>query len=187
MKTKKSKLLVLALTATLVAVSLITSPSQAAALTGQRGPGGSNGSGYGYAKTGLQAITTLSDLEAEDLQNAIREEYMALNTYQAVLERYPGALPFRQIVVSEGQHVAALIRVAERHGVAVPENSGEVADDTYGSLPEACQMGVELEIADAALYDDLLAGTNNPALIRVYTQLQSASLNNHLPAFEICN
>jgi hypothetical protein len=47
-------------------------------------------------------------------------------------------------------------------------------------------MGVDLEIADAALYDELLAKTSNPALIRVYTRLQAASLNNHLPAFEAC-
>jgi hypothetical protein len=76
--------------------------------------------------------------------------------------------------------------VAERFGVEVPENAGEVADIAWSTIEEACQMGVTFEQMDAALYDELLANTINPVLIRVYTNLQRASLNNHLPAFEAC-
>ncbi len=94
--------------------------------------------------------------------------------------------PFLRIARSEQQHVNALIRVAERFGVEVPENAGEVADIEWSTFEEACQLGVTFEQIDADLYDELLPNTTNPILIRVYTNLQSASLNNHLPAFEAC-
>ena len=42
------------------------------------------------------------------------------------------------------------------------------------------------EIADAALYDELISGTTHTDLLRVYQMLQSASLNSHLPAFQVC-
>ncbi len=41
-------------------------------------------------------------------------------------------------------------------------------------------------IADAALYDTLKAVTTHASLLQVYDNLQSASLNQHLPAFEVC-
>jgi len=54
-------------------------------------------------------------------------------------------------------------------------------------LTAACQAGVDAEIADAALYDELLKVTDNPDVMQVFKNLQAASLNNHLPAFEACN
>ena len=50
-------------------------------------------------------------------------------------------------------------------------------------MSEACQAGVQAEIADAALYDELMAVTTHADLLRVYTNLQSASLNDP-PVFE---
>ena len=46
---------------------------------------------------------------------------------------------------------------------------------------------MDAEIADAALYDELLKVTDNADLIQVFKNLQRASLNAHLPAFETCN
>ena len=46
--------------------------------------------------------------------------------------------------------------------------------------------GVAAEIADAALYDDLKLVTVHSDLVQVYDRLQSASLNQHQPAFEAC-
>lgn len=47
---------------------------------------------------------------------------------------------------------------------------------------------MDTEIADAALYGVLLqAVTNHVDLVQVFTNLQAASLNDHLPAFDGCN
>jgi len=38
----------------------------------------------------------------------------------------------------------------------------------------------------AALYDELMPLTTHSDLLQVYTNLQNASLTQHLPAFEAC-
>jgi len=45
---------------------------------------------------------------------------------------------------------------------------------------------VDAEIADAALYDEIMPSTTHADLLRVYANLKAASLNNHLPAFQAC-
>ena len=57
---------------------------------------------------------------------------------------------------------------------------------TFAGLSEACQAGVDAEIVDAELYDQLKAYTTHTDLLRVYSNLQRTSLNSHLPVFEAC-
>jgi len=158
------------------------------------GPGGNGGAGgYGGGTTGGRttagtglALGPLSDAEIATLQTAILEEYTALNTYQEVINQFGSVYPFNQIVVSESQHVAVLVRLAQKYGIAVPENPGLSTSTTYTDLSEACEAAAALEIADAELYDALIPTVTHTDLIRVFTNLQSASLNSHLPAFESC-
>ena len=168
----------------LVITASVYSPSQAATDAGRGGP--PNRRGMQASPQVQSVVNTLSEQEAADLTAAIQEEYTAMNTYQAVINALGDVQPFVRIARSEQQHVNALIRVAQRFGVDVPENAGEVAEIEWSTLTEACQMGVIFEQVDAALYDELLLNITNPMLIRVYTNLQRASLNNHLPAFEAC-
>jgi len=132
-------------------------------------------------------VTPLSEAEARGLQEAILEEYGAMNLYNAVAEQLGAQVPFSQIARSEQQHAAALIRLAERYGVEVPENPGLASTPQFSSAADACAAGVAAEIADADLYDQLLPDVTHPDLQRVYTNLQNASLQSHLPAFEACN
>ena len=169
----------------MVVNAFVYSPTQAAVEAGRGGP--TNKWSQQPNAAGITTATTLSEQEVADLAAAIQEEYTAMNTYQAVMDELGNVQPFSRIARSEQQHVNALIRVAERFGIDVPENAGEVAEIAWSTLEDACQMGVTFEQMDAALYDELLANTTNPVLIRVYTNLQRASLNNHLPAFEACN
>ena len=153
-----------------------------------RGPGGwSRQGGMGRNATSPAATTPLDAAEKDALERAVLEEYGALNLYDAVLDQYPGAFPFIRIVRSEQQHVNALLRVADRYGVDAPANLGLSEAPTFAALEDACAAGVDAEIADAALYDELLVVTDNPDLVRVYKNLQAASLNSHLPAFEACD
>ena len=168
----------------LVLTASVHSPTLAASDAGRGGP--PNRNGQNASPQGQTVVTTLSEQEAADLATAIQEEYTAMNTYQAVINELGNVRPFSRIVRAEQQHVNALIRVAQRFGVEVPENAGEVASSEWSTLEEACDMGVTFEQMDADLYDELLPNTANAVLIRVYTNLQRASLEKHLPAFEAC-
>jgi len=184
MKNIKSLTLIAIAILVMVVTAFVYSPTQAAVEAGRGGP--TNKWSQQPNAAGITTATTLSELEAADLAEAIQEEYTAMNTYQAIMDELGEIQPFSRIARSEQQHVNALIRVAERFGVEVPENAGEVADIEWSTFEEACQLGVTFEQIDADLYDELLPNTTNPMLIRVYTNLQRASLNNHLPAFEAC-
>ena len=177
--------------------------SQSAALNGDerqsiansQGRGGGNGqsrgsgAGTGNAGSGnggMNATAELSQAEADALIRAIEEEYGALALYESIIATFGEVEPFTDIVQSEAQHAAVLVRQAEKYGLEVPAYTP--ADDlpTFDTLEAACQAGVEAEIADAALYDELMALTDRPDLLRVFTNLQRASLENHLPAFQDC-
>jgi hypothetical protein len=147
---------------------------------------GSTGSVGGYLST-APVVAPLDAAEQAALNEAILEEYGALNLYNAVLDQYGNVLPFSRIARAEAQHVRALTQLFTKYGLSVPANPGLTQAPTVTSLTQACQAGVDAEIADAALYDELLKVTDNPDVVQVYHNLQAASLNNHLLAFEACN
>lgn len=153
---------------------------------GGNGSAGSSSAGNGGAFTGT-ALTPLSDAEAQALQYAILEEYGAFNLYTAVNAQFGSTIPFSYIVRSEQQHINALVRQAQKYGLAVPENPGLANPPEFATLAEACQAGVDAEIADAALYDELKLVTTHADLLQVYDRLQKASLDSHLPAFQLCD
>jgi hypothetical protein len=183
MKTKITTILSLTIIAAMLVAFIPVGTVSADSLTGRGGPGGTQGQGLGTG-TGL-ALTPLTTAEAADLQDAILEEYGALNLYKAVIAQLGDVAPFSQIARSEQMHVNALVRQATKYGVSIPANPGLTAPK-FASLETACQAGVAAEIADAALYDELMPGMTHTDLLRVYQMLQSASLNSHLPAFEAC-
>lgn len=154
--------------------------NQAGGMTNKRG----NGSGTGLAFVETEPLT---DAEVAGLQAAIVEEYMAYNTYAEIIDEYGQVVPFSRIVNAEQKHTNALLRLADYYSVAVPENNGQTFDFSYTTLAEACQVGVEIEKADGADLQQLISETDNPNLIKVYTNLMNASLNKHLVAFEACN
>jgi hypothetical protein len=151
------------------------------------GPGrSSTGTVGGYLST-ASVGAPLDTTEQAALNEAILEEYGALNLYNAVLEQYGSVLPFSRIARAEAQHVRALTQLFTKYGLTVPANPGLSPAPIFTRLTQACKAGVDAEIADATLYDELLKVTDNPDVVRVYRNLQAASLNNHLPAFEACN
>ena len=144
------------------------------------------GYGSGFSGGG-QALAPLTPQEEQALTEAILEEYGALNLYGYIQSEYGYNTPFDSIAQSEENHANSLIRTAEKYGMTVPQNPGLEQVPTYSSMEEACQAGVAAEIADADLYDELLQLTDKTDLQRVFTNLQTASLDNHLPAFEECH
>mgnify|MGYP001554457478 CR=1 FL=1 len=146
------------------------------------------GQGAGYAGSMMGSgvgLGELSETEAEGLILAIEEEYKARALYEYVIDTFGSEVPFVEIAASEAKHAATLVRQAEKYGIDYPAYDPSVFDfPVFATIEEALQAGVDAEIADAELYDALMATTDRADLLRVYTNLQTASLENHLVSFQ---
>jgi hypothetical protein len=144
------------------------------------GRGNGNGAGQG---AGYDPITAT---EIEALNMALDDEYHALVVYQSVIAKFGEVEPFVEIAASEQRHIDALVNQFNKHGLSVPENTWIGNVPIFDSLQQACQAGVEAEIANADLYNQLFSMTDDPSLTRVFTNLSNASWISHLPQFEAC-
>jgi hypothetical protein len=197
MKTNRTKkmyaLVLVSLLISIFASALAFSPVAAAGLENANLYGGNGGSGQGRGigsgtgtGTGTQNAP-LTNAEKDALQKAILEEYKAYNLYASVLSQLGTVTPFNLISNAEQQHIEALSRQAEKYGVSVPANPRLDSTPVFTDLAVACQAGVKAETEDAALYDTLKAVTDHADILRVYTNLQNASLQNHLVEFQACD
>lgn len=123
------------------------------------------------------------------LDEAINDEYKALSTYEAVISEFGMVRPFSMIRGAEEQHIASLKAIYDKYGLEAPENTWLTKITSPETLQEACQIGVDAEIANAALYkDELLPKVSGyEDIVSVFTNLMKASQEKHLPAFERCN
>jgi len=146
------------------------------------GPGNCDGSGDGTC-----TATSPAGLEAI-LVEALQEEYKAEWTYRRVLADLGDVPPFSTIAESEARHVDAILDLFARRAWAAPDSAWTLDNvATFGTLASACAGGVAVEIEDGALYEQYLSRDDLPQdAVNVFTNLQAASLNNHLPAFQTC-
>ncbi|WJM95304.1 hypothetical protein QEP73_17190 [Pseudomonas defluvii] len=68
----------------------------------------------------------------------------------------------------------------------MPDNPWLGKVERYASLQAACEAGVAAEIANAELYERLLGATRRPDILAVLRNLQEASQQRHLAAFQRC-
>jgi rubrerythrin len=120
------------------------------------------------------------------LTEALEDEYKARATYRKVIEKFGPVRPFANIVEAEERHIAALLSLFGRYGVPIPEDPWPGRVSVPDTLEEACRSAVEAEQDNMAMYDRLLAATPEPEVRRVLENLQAASRDRHLPAFERC-
>ena len=73
-----------------------------------------------------------------------------------------------------------------RLGFAIPEDQWQGKGEAPSSLAAACEMAVDAEIENIALYDRLIPRIDDAVVRQVFQNLQDASRNNHLPAFRRC-
>lgn len=111
-------------------------------------------------------------------------EYAAAAAYAAVIDKYGKVQPYVNIRAAERRHVAALARQLERYGVEVPANPWMKKIPAPASLEEAAQAWATGEVDNVKMYDNLIAQTSDPQLVRVLTNLRNSSLKSHLPMFE---
>ncbi len=124
---------------------------------------------------------------ASILNEAIQDEYKARALYQKVIEKFGEVRPFSNIVEAENRHIRALLPLFERYGLPVPPDDWASRVEAPASLLEACQQGVEAEIENMEMYARLLQQSEDfPEVRRVLRELQRASKENHLPAFQRC-
>ena len=158
------------------------------------GPGNGYGPGPGpsYGFCG-NACTGPVGPEPDDigamLALALQEEYKAEFLYRSVLQTFGAeTAPFALIAEAEARHVEALRMLFTRRQLAPPASVWAPSSFApFPSVPLACAAGVAAEQEDAAFYTPYIQRPDLPQDVRnVYTNLQRASLENHLPAFERC-
>jgi rubrerythrin len=121
------------------------------------------------------------------LRIALYDEYAARAYYAAAVEAFgpdSSSAPFANIVQAEVRHVAALSRLCARYGVPRPLDPFPAETAISPSWRANLERGVAGEIANIRLYDYLLGQVAEPDARQVFENLQAASRDNHLPAFQ---
>lgn len=131
-------------------------------------------------------MSQLTEKEVHALHAALDDEYKAWATYDQVIADFGQVRPFSNIREAEGRHIEALRTLFVRYGLPVPANPWPGQVTRFASLQEACEAGVSDEIANAELYERLFEMTERPEILTVLHNLQAASQQRHLPAFQRC-
>lgn len=135
----------------------------------------------------LVSVTASAGIDnVKALKMALDDEYKAKATYSQVLEDHGDIRPFNNIVQSEQRHIDALLPFFKKYNVSIPTNPYLGKVPTYASRSEACSAGVQAEIDNVAVYDNIFSMTDDKDLIAVFNNLQWASQNRHLRAFKRC-
>ena len=121
------------------------------------------------------------------LTEAIDDEYKAQAIYRRVIHQFGDIAPFTNIAEAEGRHIEALLTLFNKYDIPVPRDEWITKAEAPDTILEACETGVSAEIENAAMYDKLLnAAADYPDVQAVLKNLQRASQENHLPAFQRC-
>ena len=121
------------------------------------------------------------------LVEAINDEYKARAMYRLVISRFGEIRPFINIVEAESRHIQALLPLFDKYHIPVPEDNWESRIKAPDSVTDACHAGVQAEVDNAEMYNRLIESTEQyPDVQAVLKQLQRASSENHLPAFQRC-
>ncbi len=123
------------------------------------------------------------------VKSALDDEYKAYSVYDAVIAKLGAVRPFSMIIRAEESHIASLKSVLDKYGEAIPSNPYAGKVTVKNTLKEKCQIGVDAEIANVALYKDQLLPkvTAYSDITSVFNNLMNASNDKHLPSFEKCN
>ncbi|RPJ46331.1 MAG: DUF2202 domain-containing protein [Betaproteobacteria bacterium] len=126
----------------------------------------------------------LTEPEICALKEALDDEYRAWATYDQVIADFGEVPPFSNIRTAEARHIEALCALFAHYGLPIPPNSWPGKVERYADLQAACAAGVAAEIANGAMYERLLAASRRPDILTVLRNLQEASQQRHLPAFQ---
>jgi hypothetical protein len=131
-------------------------------------------------------MNDLTETEIHAFNEALDDEYRAWATYDQVIADFGEVPAFSNIRQAEARHIEALCTLFARYGLPVPENPWPGRVERYASLQAACEAGVAAEIANGEMYERLLRATQRPDILTVLRNLQEASQQRHLLAFQRC-
>lgn len=131
-------------------------------------------------------MNPLTESEIHALNEALEDEYLAWATYDQVITNFGEAPPFTNIREAEARHIESLCTLFVDYGLPVPENQWPGKVPRYASRQAACEAGVAAEIANGEMYERLLVATQRPDILTVLRNLQEASQQRHLAAFQRC-
>lgn len=131
-------------------------------------------------------MSILDDTEQRALLEALDDEYRAWAIYDQVIHDFGPERPFINIREAEARHIEALRTLFQRYELEMPENPWLGRVPRYASTREACEAGIEAEVANSALFERLMRSTRRPDILAVFGNLMSASQERHLPAFRRC-
>lgn len=121
------------------------------------------------------------------MREAIQEEYFSFFTYSGVVADFGAVLPFDLIDDAEQRHVDAIGMLFTWHGLDVPTSLWDGANTPeFDVLVEACEAGREIELATISMYQESLRLDLPQDVRTVFQNLLTASVEQHLPAFETC-
>lgn len=127
---------------------------------------------------------TVDDISV--LRTALDDEYHSWATYDQVTTDFGEVRPFSHIRDAEARHIDMLCTLFSRYGLAIPQNQWPGKVVRYGSLHAACEAGVAAETANGRMYERLISQTLQPDILTVLRNLQAASQQRHLVAFQRC-
>jgi hypothetical protein len=131
-------------------------------------------------------MTTLNEIEIGALREALDDEYLSWETYDQVIKDFGEVRPFINIRDAEGRHINALLTLFARYDVPVPPNAWVGRVERFPNIEAACHAAVAGEIANGEMYERLLKLTDRQDILTVLSNLQEASQQRHLPAFQRC-
>jgi hypothetical protein len=122
------------------------------------------------------------------LERSIQDEYRAETIYQGVVSDLGPLPPFVNVLTAEQRHSTSIAQAFVRRGLTPPANEWSLDRVAhFTAIVAACGAAVTAEQDNIAMYDVLLR-LNLPSDVRqVFENNRSASLVNHLPAFERCS
>ncbi|PIE56757.1 MAG: DUF2202 domain-containing protein [Desulfobulbus propionicus] len=124
---------------------------------------------------------------ADALIEALDDEYKARATYRYVIDTFGPIRPFSNIVNAETRHIEALLPLFHKYRIPVPPDTWDQRITKPQSIEDACTAGVTAEIENVEMYNRLLKATvDYPDVQGVMINLQRASAEHHLPAFQRC-
>lgn len=114
---------------------------------------------------------------------AMKDEMLAHQEYQSILEIYPGLNPFASIIQSEVKHMEALKPLFTQYGIEMIKDDSLDHVILPDNLKEAYFICVQAEVNNIAMHYVFLQDEHLPQDVKdVFEQLMSASYN-HLKAF----
>lgn len=107
--------------------------------------------------------------------------------YEAVMAKHGEIRPFSNIIQAERRHSERVREEMARLGIEYSDTNPFLGNiPAPATILEACQQGVDAEIENIALYDEILPTIADEQVKATLTDLQWASRERHLPAFQRC-